>query len=54
MTLPEVTIIVAPREQFSKARQSLESIFAHTKPGYDPIYTDLETGNTVTIICNGQ
>jgi GT2 family glycosyltransferase len=40
MTLPEVTIVVAPREQFSKARQSLESILAHTKPGYDLIYID--------------
>lgn len=40
MTLPDVTIVVVPREQFSKARQSLESIFAHTKPAHELIYID--------------
>jgi GT2 family glycosyltransferase len=40
MTVPNVTIVVVPREQFSKARQGLESIFAHTTPAYKLIYID--------------
>jgi glycosyltransferase involved in cell wall biosynthesis len=40
MPFPEVTIVVIPREQFSKAESSLESIFAHTRPPYSLIYID--------------
>lgn len=40
--MPEdlVTIIVTPREQFSKARKSLESILKHTHPRVPLIYID--------------
>ena len=34
------TIVVSPREQFSKARRSLESILAHTDPGVPIVYVD--------------
>ncbi len=37
---PQVTIVVVPREQYSKAQASLESIFAHTGPPHDLIYID--------------
>ncbi|MDQ6780067.1 MAG: glycosyltransferase [Candidatus Eremiobacteraeota bacterium] len=34
------TIVVTPREQFSKARRSLESILAHTDPSVPLVYVD--------------
>jgi GT2 family glycosyltransferase len=34
------TIVVVPRERFSKARESLESLFANTAPPYELIYVD--------------
>ncbi|WGV25753.1 glycosyltransferase family 2 protein [Halotia branconii] len=37
---PEVTIIVAPRERFSHSRESLESIYEHTKYPFKLIYID--------------
>jgi GT2 family glycosyltransferase len=37
---PEVTIIVAPRERFSFARESLESIYEHTQHPFKLIYVD--------------
>ncbi|HEX5386562.1 MAG TPA: glycosyltransferase [Gemmatimonadales bacterium] len=40
MTDPRVTIIVVPREQFSKARASLESIYAATAVPFDLVYVD--------------
>jgi GT2 family glycosyltransferase len=35
-----VTIVVVPREQFSKTRASLESVFASTPPPFELIYVD--------------
>jgi len=40
MALPEVTIVVVPREQFSKTQVSLESIFEHTRLPFTLIYVD--------------
>ncbi|MDV2995500.1 MAG: hypothetical protein N4J56_005154 [Chroococcidiopsis sp. SAG 2025] len=40
MTNPQVTIVVAPRERFSYARQSLESIYANTCIPFELIYVD--------------
>ncbi|HWE45989.1 MAG TPA: glycosyltransferase [Caulobacteraceae bacterium] len=40
MARPAVTVVVTPREQFSKARMTLDSIFAHTAEPYDLIYID--------------
>ncbi|MDH6060975.1 glycosyltransferase [Chrysosporum bergii ANA360D] len=37
---PEVTIIVSPRERFSYTRESLESIYEHTKYPFKLIYVD--------------
>ncbi|MBH8555249.1 glycosyltransferase [Nostocaceae cyanobacterium CENA357] len=37
---PEVTIIVSPRERFSYTRESLESIYEHTKYPFKLIYMD--------------
>lgn len=37
---PQVTIVVVPRERFSCARRSLESVFAHTQLPYKLIYVD--------------
>ncbi len=37
---PRVTIVVVPREQFSVARRSLESIFEHTKLPHELLYID--------------
>ncbi|AFY89999.1 MULTISPECIES: glycosyltransferase family 2 protein [Chroococcidiopsis] len=45
MTNPQVTIVVAPRERFSYARQSLESIYANTCIPFELIYVD---GNSPT------
>ncbi|HHP7230887.1 MAG TPA: glycosyltransferase family 2 protein [Xenococcaceae cyanobacterium] len=40
MSEPQVTIIVSPRERFSYTRQSLESIYQHTKIPFKLIYID--------------
>lgn len=40
MATPSVTIVVVPREQFSKAEASLESIYATTPPPFDLVYVD--------------
>ncbi|MEO6913836.1 MAG: glycosyltransferase [Candidatus Baltobacteraceae bacterium] len=37
---PDVTILVVPREQFSKTAQSLESIYAHTSTPFSLVYID--------------
>ncbi|NWF60804.1 MAG: glycosyltransferase [Fischerella sp.] len=37
---PEVTIVVVPRERFSYTRESLESIYEHTKCPFKLIYVD--------------
>jgi GT2 family glycosyltransferase len=37
---PSVTIVVIPREQFSKAQASLESIYAHTTMPFELVYVD--------------
>ncbi|MGF1589406.1 MAG: glycosyltransferase family 2 protein [Pleurocapsa sp.] len=38
---PKVTLIVGPRERFSYARQSLESIYANTEYPFDLVYVDV-------------
>lgn len=40
MATPLVTIVVVPREQFSKAEASLESIYATTPQPFDLVYVD--------------
>jgi GT2 family glycosyltransferase len=40
MTNPQVTIVVSPRERFSYARESLESIYANTTAPFRLIYVD--------------
>jgi GT2 family glycosyltransferase len=40
MTEPQVTIVVVPREQFSKAQASLESIYAATSTPFELVYVD--------------
>lgn len=40
MNAADVTIVVIPRERFSVAQDSLESLFAQTPPGYRLIYVD--------------
>ncbi|HYL29070.1 MAG TPA: glycosyltransferase family 2 protein [Gemmatimonadales bacterium] len=40
MATSSVTIVVVPREQFSKAEASLESIYATTPPPFDLVYVD--------------
>lgn len=40
MNQPKVTIVVVPRERFSFAQQSLESIFAHTAVPFELVYVD--------------
>lgn len=37
---PEITIIITPRERFSHARTSLESLYAHTRQPFRTIYID--------------
>ncbi|MEL6138380.1 MAG: glycosyltransferase [Cyanobacteria bacterium J06628_6] len=37
---PEITILVAPRERFSYAQPSLESIYEHTQIPFDLVYID--------------
>ncbi|MBD0336288.1 MAG: glycosyltransferase [Cyanobacteria bacterium Co-bin13] len=39
-SLPQVTLVIVPRERFSYARQSLESIYAHTKIPFKLVYVD--------------
>jgi GT2 family glycosyltransferase len=40
MTEPQVTIVVVPREQFSKARASLESLYTATSTPFALVYVD--------------
>lgn len=40
MTEARVTIVVVPREQFSKAQASLESIYAATPEPFELVYVD--------------
>jgi GT2 family glycosyltransferase len=40
MDTPQVTIVVVPRERFSYARASLESIFEHTELPFKLVYVD--------------
>lgn len=40
MNLDELTLVVIPRERFSMARESLESLYANTPPGFRMIYVD--------------
>ena len=40
MSQAAVTVVVVPREQFSKARDTLESILTHTAQPFDLIYVD--------------
>ena len=40
MTSPQVTIVVVPRERFSYAQKSLESIYEHTQIPFKLIYVD--------------
>ena len=40
MAQPRVTLVVVPREQFSVAERSLESIFAHTPEPFELVYVD--------------
>ena len=47
MSLPQVTIVVVPREQFTKTQVSLESIFAHTRPPFTLIYVDGKSPNHI-------
>lgn len=36
----KVTVVVVPRERFSLARRSLESLIENTAPGFDMVYVD--------------
>ena len=38
MNEPQVTIVVSPRERFSATKESLESIYQHTKIPFKLIY----------------
>jgi len=40
MSKPQVTIVVSPRERFSCAQASLESIYEHTRTPFNLIYVD--------------
>ena len=40
MPQPDVTIVVVPRERFSYARESLESVYAHTAMPFRLVYVD--------------
>ena len=40
MNEPQVTIVVSPRERFSATKESLESIYQHTKIPFKLIYVD--------------
>lgn len=39
-TMAEVTIVVAPRERFSYAKQSLDSLYEHTQVPFKLVYVD--------------
>ncbi len=47
MTTSSVTIVVVPREQFSKAEASLASVYANTPPGFELVYVD---GNSPSVL----
>ncbi|MBO9999559.1 MAG: glycosyltransferase [Cyanobacteria bacterium SID2] len=40
MEVPQITIVVSPRERFSYTRESLESIYQHTKIPFSLVYVD--------------
>ncbi|MGF1520836.1 MAG: glycosyltransferase family 2 protein [Leptolyngbyaceae cyanobacterium] len=40
MNSPKVTVVVSPRERFSYAQTSLESIYEHTQIPFDLVYVD--------------
>lgn len=40
MNIADVTLVVIPRERFSMARESLESLYANTPPGFSLVYVD--------------
>jgi len=40
MNIEDVTLVVIPRERFSIARESLESLYANTPPGFRLVYVD--------------
>ncbi|HZG40544.1 MAG TPA: glycosyltransferase [Nodosilinea sp.] len=40
MTVPNVTLVVSPRERFSYAQTSLESIYEHTQMPFKLVYVD--------------
>src|SRR5512134_3333559 len=40
MPIPDVTIVVVPRDHFSDTRESLESIYANTDLPFDLVYLD--------------
>lgn len=40
MNAPEVTLVVVPRERFSCAKRSLESIYRHTRTPFRLVYVD--------------
>ena len=46
---PAVTIIVVPRERFSCAQASLESIYANTPPVFELVYVDAGSPNYVRL-----
>ncbi|HUZ71439.1 MAG TPA: glycosyltransferase [Stellaceae bacterium] len=54
MAFPQVTIVVVPREQFSKTQVSLESIFAHTHQPFTLIYVDGNAPDRVRRYLEGQ
>jgi GT2 family glycosyltransferase len=47
MTAPLVTVVVVPRERFSCAQRSLESIYEHTKVPFHLVYVDGNSPKTV-------
>jgi GT2 family glycosyltransferase len=40
LDISDITLVVIPRERFSMARESLESLYANTPPGFQLIYVD--------------
>ncbi|MEO1297783.1 MAG: glycosyltransferase, partial [Cyanobacteria bacterium J06636_16] len=40
MNSPKVTVVVSPRERFSYAQTSLESIYGHTQIPFELVYVD--------------
>jgi GT2 family glycosyltransferase len=48
------TIVVVPRERFSKARESLESILANTDPPFELVYVDGNSPRDVARWLEGQ